>query len=59
MYMDMKRKCNHENEMNRRQFLERLGLGSATALSLMTLGSLQTLSNSPLKGEDTGREVSP
>ena len=55
----MKKKCNHSHEMNRRQFLERLGLGSATALSLITIGSLQTLSNSPLKGENTIRGVSP
>ncbi|MBR5394459.1 MAG: aldo/keto reductase [Bacteroidaceae bacterium] len=54
----MKRKCNEAHEINRRQFLERLGLGSATALSLMAIGPLQTLSNSPLKG-DIGREVSP
>ena len=51
------KKDNKQNEMNRRQFLERLGLGSATALSLMTIGSLQTLSNSPLRGEK--HEASP
>jgi len=31
--------------MDRRQFLERLGLGSATALSLMSLGPLQVLAS--------------
>ena len=33
----MKRKCKEAHEINRRQFLERLGLGSATALSLMVM----------------------
>ena len=47
----MKNNCKKAHEMNRRQFLERLG--SATALSLMAISPLQTFSNSPLKGEDT------
>ena len=34
---NMKRNCKKQQEMNRRQFLERLGLGSATALSLITM----------------------
>ena len=33
----MKKNCKQQHEMNRRQFLERLGLGSATALSLITI----------------------
>ena len=34
----MKKHCKHQHEISRRQFLERLGLGSATALSLITFG---------------------
>ena len=41
----MKKNCKHQQEMNRRQFLERLGLGSATALSLMTIGPLQVMAS--------------
>ncbi len=44
----MKKNFKETNEMNRRQFLERLGLGSATALSLITVGSLQVI-GSPRK----------
>ena len=49
----MKRDCTDKQELTRREFLERLGLGSATALSLITMGSLQAraLSNSHLNGE--------
>ena len=50
----MKKKCEHSHEMNRRQFLERLGLGSATAISLITIGSL---SNSPLKAEGKNSSI--
>lgn len=39
----MKKNNKQQHEMNRRQFLERLGFGSATALSLMSLGSLQVI----------------
>ena len=35
----MNKKDRERHEMNRRQFLERLGLGSATALSLITIGA--------------------
>ena len=48
----MKQICNNSHEMNRRQFLERLGLGSATALSLITIGPLSTMASSS-KEEDT------
>ena len=44
----MKKNFKETNEMNRRQFLERLGLGSATALSLITVSSLQVI-GSPRK----------
>ena len=47
------KKHNNQHEMNRRQFLERLGLGSATALTLITFGTTgtaQTPTKSP-KGE--------
>ena len=47
----MKKDCKNNQELTRRQFLERLGLGSATALSLMTIGPLQAFSMSPLKRE--------
>lgn len=57
MFHNMKKDNKQLHEMNRRQFLGRLGLGSATAFSLMTIGSLQTLSNSPLKGDE--HEASP
>ena len=39
----MKKNDKQQHEMNRRQFLERLGFGSATALSLISLGSLQVI----------------
>ena len=39
MYMDMKKDGKQMHEMNRRQFLERIGLGSVTALSIMTIGA--------------------
>ena len=55
----MKKNCTKVHEMNRRQFLERLGLGSATALTLITIKPLQTLSSSPLKGEEPGQNISP
>ena len=55
----MKKNCKKVHEMNRRQFLERLGLGSATALTLITIKPLQTLSSSPLKGEEPGQNISP
>ncbi|MBQ7443498.1 MAG: aldo/keto reductase [Bacteroidaceae bacterium] len=51
---------NH-NELSRRQFLRRLGIGSASALSLMALGPLQTFAtaatpaaapSSPRRGDD-------
>ena len=41
----MKKICKDNQELTRRQFLERLGLGSATALSLMTLGPLEAFSD--------------
>ena len=37
----MKKNNMQQREMSRRQFLERLGLGSATALSLITVGSVK------------------
>ena len=39
----MKKNNKQQHEMNRRQFLERLGFGSATAISLISLGSLQVI----------------
>ena len=56
--MDMK-KHNKQHEMNRRQFLERLGLGSATALTLITFGTTgtaQTPTKSP-RGETSGSSL--
>ena len=48
----MSKKHNETHDMNRRQFLGRFGLGSASAFSLMTLGSLHALSDTSKKGQD-------
>ena len=47
----MKKNCKHQQEMNRRQFLERLGLGSATALSLITVGSVPIIGSTRKAGK--------
>ena len=47
----MKNNCKHQQEMNRRQFLERLGLGSATALSLITVGSVPMIGSTRKAGK--------
>ena len=44
----MKKNNKHQHDINRRQFLEQLGLGSATALTLITFAPF---SNSPLKAK--------
>lgn len=46
----MKKNNKQQHEMNRRQFLERLGLGSATALTLITVGPLQAMTSSRKAG---------
>ena len=43
----------NQPDINRRQFLRRLGLGSVSALSLMTLGPLQTLTAQPRRDDTT------
>lgn len=53
----MKKKCNDAHEMNRRQFLERLGLGSATALSLMAVGPLQVIASPSTAMKDLGDDA--
>ena len=59
----MKKNVRKQHEMNRRQFLERLGLGSATALSLITMraaplhlpqGGVTCPEVSPLGGDSEG-----
>lgn len=47
----MKKNNTQQHEMNRRQFLERLGLGSATALSLFTVGSTQVFASTKKAGK--------
>lgn len=51
----MKKKCCNAHEMNRREFLERLGLGlgSATALSLITVGTIASPAHSKLPQGET------
>ncbi|MBQ4228674.1 MAG: aldo/keto reductase [Bacteroidaceae bacterium] len=53
----MKNNCKHQQEMNRRQFLERLGLGSATALSLITVGSVPMIGSTRKAGKDLDGDV--
>ena len=53
----MKKNNKQQHEMNRRQFLERLGLGSATALSLITVGSLQAIGSSRKAGKALDDDV--
>lgn len=53
----MKKNNKQQHEMNRRQFLERLGFGSATALSLITVGSLQAIGSSRKAGKALDDDV--
>ena len=53
----MKNNCKHQQEMNRRQFLERLGLGSATALSLITVGSVPMIGSTRKAGKALDGDV--
>lgn len=53
----MKNNCKHQQEMNRRQFLERLGLGSATALSLITVGSVPMIGSTRKAGKALDDDV--
>ena len=53
----MKNNCKHQLEMNRLQFLERLGLGSATALSLITVGSVPMIGSTRKAGKALDGDV--
>ena len=53
----MKKNNKQQHEMNRRQFLERLGLGSATALTLITVGPLQAMTSSRKAGNALDDDV--
>ena len=53
----MKKNNMQQHDMNRRQFLERLGLGSATALSLITVGSVPMIASTRKPGNALDADV--